>query len=84
MGAYLKKQYRRALRVDLAGEEAGRRESLASNRIERGAPHRGSAAGAGAVLGQRVKRRALVFLQSSPDYCQPNATEGYQVGTCLK
>ena len=31
---------------------------------------------------QKVKKRKLVFLKSSPDYCRMNATAGYKVGLC--
>lgn len=74
VGKYLKRQYKRALRVDYNAGALDRPENLLSNRIDR-APRSQRVARA---QQQQVKKRKLVFLQSSPDYCRMNVTAGYK------
>jgi len=80
VGKYLKRQYKRALRVDYNAGALDRPENLLSNRIDR-APRSqrvARAQGFPQQQQQQVKKRKLVFLQSSPDYCRMNVTAGYK------
>ena len=78
-GKYLKKQYKRALRVDYNDGELDRPENLMSNRIDRVPRQRDRRAMEARKVKKTVKKRKLVFLQSSPDYCRMNITAGYKV-----
>lgn len=79
VGTFLKKQYKRALRVDYNAGALDRLENLMSNRIDRVPRNqRDRRRTARAQTQQKVKKRKLVFLQSSPDYCRMNATAGYK------
>ena len=77
---YLKKQYKRALRVDYNGGGLDSRDNLLSNRIDRVPRYQRDRRAMREQLKkkQKVKARKLVFLQSSPDYCRMNATRGYK------
>jgi len=78
VGKYLKRQYSRALRVDYNAGNLQRPGSLLSNRIDRTSRAQRVARAQAAPAEQRVKRRKLVFLASSPDYCRRNSTAGYR------
>ena len=78
-GKYLKKQYKRALRVDYNDGQLDRPENLMSNRIDRVPRQRDRRAMEARKVKKTVKKRKLVFLQSSPDYCRMNITAGYKV-----
>lgn len=78
-GKYLKKQYRRALRVDYNDGGLDRPENLLSNRIDRVPRQRDRRAMEARKVKKKVKKRKLVFLHSSPDYCRMNITAGYKV-----
>lgn len=84
VGKFLKKQYKRALRVDYDDDNSDQLDNLMSNRIERRVPRnqrdKRRSARAETLTGsqQKVKKRKLVFLQSSPDYCRMNVTAGYK------
>ena len=78
-GKYLKKQYRRALRVDYNDGGLDRPDNLLSNRIDRVPRQRDRRAMEARKVKKKVKARKLVFLHSSPDYCRMNITAGYKV-----
>jgi len=84
VGKYLKRQYKRALRVDYNAGSLDRPENLLSNRIDRAPRSQRVARAQVFPQQQQVKKRKLVFLQSSPDYCRSpdlhrmNATAGYK------
>ena len=79
VGNCMKKQYNRALRVDYNKGILDKLQNLISNRIEP-VPRqaRSGKRGAGRRNSEKVKKRKLVFLQNSPDYCRMNATAGYK------
>lgn len=81
-GNYLKKQYNRALRVDYnkGNNVMDKLDNLITNRIEP-IPRQarsGKRGGAGRKNAEKVKKRKLVYMQKSPDYCRMNATAGYK------
>ena len=81
-GKYLKKQYKRALRVDYSQGGLDSRDNVMSNRIDRVPRYqrdRRAMREKQKKLKTQVKKRKLVFLQSSPDYCRMNMTAGYKV-----
>ena len=80
-GKFLKKQYKRALRVDYNNGDLDKLDNLMSNRIDRVPRHQRDrrAMREQQKLKKKVKKRKLVFLQSSPDYCRMNVTAGYKV-----
>jgi len=81
VGKYLKKQYKRALRVDYNDGDLDMLDNLMSNRIDRVPRHqrdRRAMMEKKQKLKRQVKKRKLVFLQSSPDYCRMNTTSGYK------
>ena len=72
-------------RVDYNAGALDRLENLMSNRIDRVPRNqRDRRRTARAQTQQKVKKRKLVFLQSSPDYCRMNATAGYKVNIFSK
>ena len=80
-GKYLKKQYKRALRVDYNNGGLDKLDNLMSNRIERVPRYqrdRRAMQERKKKLKTKVKKRKLVFLKSSPDYCRMNVTAGYK------
>ena len=80
-GKYLKKQYKRALRVDYSDGALDKLDIVMSNRIDRVPRYQRDrrAMREQQKLKNQVKKRKLVFLQSSPDYCRMNVTAGYKV-----
>lgn len=82
VGDYLKKMYKHALRIDLS-KTIDREDNLLSNRLDirrrlrRTSPARKSKSMKQENLKKKLKKRRLVFLDESPDYCHQNATAGY-------
>ena len=74
VGSFLKKQYTKALKVDYSNGVLLKLETsrLLSNRVERN--RRTSEL----EKQKNIKRRKLVFLNPSPDYCRRNPVEGYK------
>ena len=81
VGDYLKKMYKQALRIDLS-KTIDREDNLLSNRLDirrrlRRTSPRKSKSMKQENLKKKLKKRRLVFLDESPDYCHQNATAGY-------
>ena len=81
VGDYLKKMYKQALRIDLS-KTIDREDNLLSNRLDirrrlRRTSPRKSKSMKPENLKKKLKKRRLVFLDESPDYCHQNATAGY-------
>ena len=82
VGDYLKKMYKQALKIDLAKIEKTE-NNLISNRLEsfnnlrrhrkRSSNHDEKRKD----LQRKIKKRRLVFLDDSPDYCRRNNTAGF-------
>ena len=93
VGDYLKKMYKQALKIDLAEIEKSHQESnnLLSNHLESAASsyttlrrrHRKSLQVEPSTdsfrsnLEKKIKKRRLVFLDESPNYCRRNSTAGF-------
>jgi wingless-type MMTV integration site family, member 8 len=99
VGAFLKRQYRAALRVDFSNgvmkrlqqqqaeqqqQQRGRATSLANNRVSRTSRDRRTSSSSSseqppaALAAPRIKKRTLVFLQQSPDYCRTIPALGHK------
>ena len=83
VGKYLKKQYTAAQKVDYSNGVLLKLQNsrITSNRVERS--RRGSRAGsddsgASNQSSKPIKKRKLVFLQPSPNYCRMNPALGYK------
>ncbi|CAG0898523.1 unnamed protein product [Darwinula stevensoni] len=72
VGDFLKKQYRKAVRMDsLNGNEA---EKNAIHVRRAAGPRRGKGKRQGQGQGRGISKRTLVYLEPSPDYCSHNVT----------
>ena len=63
-------------RIDLAKVELSESDNLISNRLGRLSKSRKHKRNSNSALVQKLKRRRLVFLEDSPDYCRSNSTVG--------
>ena len=64
-------------RIDLAKVELSESDNLISNRLGRLSKSRKHKRNSNSALVQKLKRRRLVFLEDSPDYCRSNSTVGF-------
>ena len=100
VGAFLKRQYKAALRVDFSNGVLKRLQhqqqqqqqrgkalnvaSLANNRVSRNSRDRRTSSSNGSeepetiATAPRIKKRTLVFLQQSPDYCRTIPALGHK------
>ena len=78
VGKYLKKEYRRAAQVDYSNGIIKGLENTRSNRIEMNSISSRERRTSGTKEELKIKKRNLVFLQPSIDYCRPNAKLGYK------
>ena len=72
--------------MDYNDDDLDMLDNLMSNRIDRVPRHqrdRRAMMEKKQKLKRQVKKRKLVFLQSSPDYCRMNTTSGYKVSRKL-
>ena len=75
VGAFLRRQYKRALKVDYSNGSLLKLQSdknkvqLSANRVERNVQKKKKTV---------IKKRKLVFLQPSPNYCRMNPGAGYK------
>jgi wingless-type MMTV integration site family protein 8 len=76
-GNYLKKQYTKAMQVDYRNENLVKLSdsSINSNKVDSNI--RGRRTSNKKNKEDNIKKRKLVFLESSPDYCQVNPLLGY-------
>ena len=80
VGKYLKKQYKRAAKVDLSNGILKKLESHRSNSIQKknsmtNSRDRRTSASTKEI---KINKRKLVFLHPSPDYCRINTKLGYK------
>ena len=80
VGRYLKKQYKNAAKVDFSNGILKQLESARSPHIEMrsNAINSRDRRTSGTPEEQKIKKRKLVFLQPSPNYCTLNARLGYK------
>ncbi len=73
-GDFLKQQYNRAMKVDYSNGILQKLENsrINSNRVER------NRRTSDKTREEKIKKRKLVFLQPSPDYCRMNPVLGYK------
>ena len=57
--------------------ELSESDNLISNRLGRLSKSRKHKRNSNSALVQKLKRRRLVFLEDSPDYCRSNSTVGF-------
>ena len=82
-GNFLKQQYNRALKVDYSNGVLLKLENsrIKSNRVERRnrrTSFNSAADTADSIKEEKIKKRKLVFLQPSPNYCRMNPSLGYK------
>ena len=82
VGRFLKKQYKRAAKVDLSNGILHKLESRKDNSIVKSVSvnsvtNRGRRT-SGTTKEMKINKRKLVFLQPSPDYCRLNPKLGYK------
>ena len=87
VGRYLKKQYKGAMKVDYSNgilqqqsgnlQPSGRRSKPLSTNLATNVLARGSRS-LGSVDSDKIKKRKLVFLKPSPDYCRINHRLGHR------
>ena len=81
VGDYLKKMYKQALKIDLS-KTMEREDNYLSNRLDirrrlRRTSRKSKSMESRENLKKKLKKRRLVFLDDSPDYCHENVTAGY-------
>ena len=80
VGKYLKKQYKNAAKVDFSNGMLKQLESVGSNEVEMRSNSISSRdrRTSGTTEEAKIKKRNLVFLQPSPDYCRLNPRMGHK------